>query len=208
MSPQTPVTFWINQLQQGDRDVVEGLWQAYFPKLIRLASARLRGMPAHVVDPEEIAQSAFKSFCLAAEKNRFPKLADRDDLWQILVRIIRNKAATAWQHHTRAKRDFNRVTHQILELQEGDSDEVSFLKQVLQSEEPDPGLAAEIAEQCECLLRLLPDEQLRQIAVFKMEGYTNEEIADRLGCAPITIERRLGVIRKTWLRKQNQDPRE
>lgn len=199
MYPESPVSLWINQLQQGDRDVVEALWQAYFPKLVRLASNKLHGLPTRLVEPEDIALSAFNSFCLAAEKRRFPKLADRDDLWQILVRIIRNKSATAWEHHTRAKRDFNRVTHQVLEVQDGESDEVSFFKVVLRSEEPDPGMAAEVAEQCDHLLRVLPDEQLRQIALFKMEGYSNAEIATKLGCAPITIDRRLGVIRKTWL---------
>src|SRR5262245_42141567 len=40
-----PVTRWINQLQQGHRDVVEKLWEAYFPKLVRLAAGKLRGMP-------------------------------------------------------------------------------------------------------------------------------------------------------------------
>lgn len=206
MPAETPVTLWINQLQDGDRDAVEGLWQAYFPKLVRLASTKLRGMPPHLVAAEDIAQSAFKSFCLAVEKRRFPKLADRDDLWQVLVRIVRNKSATAWEFHTRAKRDFNRVANQVLDVQPGDAEEVSFLKRVLQSEEPDPAIAAEFAEQCDHLLQLLADNELRQIAVAKMEGYTNREIAERLGCAPVTIDRRLAIIRKTWLGELPNNP--
>lgn len=199
MSVDLPVTRWINQLQAGDREVIQELWQAYFPKLVRLATSKLRGMPAHLVAAEELAHSAFKSFCLAAEKQRFPKLTDRDDLWQVLVRIIRNKAASAWEFHTRDKRDFNRVEHDVLRVRADEAEEVSFLKQVLQSKEPDPELAAEVAEECERLLRLLGDEELRQIAVLKMEGYTNKEIAEHLGCAPVTIERRLSLIRKSWL---------
>jgi DNA-binding CsgD family transcriptional regulator len=32
-----------------------------------------------------------------------------------------------------------------------------------------------------------------------MEGYTNDEIAERLGCARRTVARRLELIRKIWL---------
>lgn len=199
MSSDPSVTRWLNQLQQGDRDVVEGLWQEYYPKLVRLATSKLRGLPPRLVDAEELAHTAFNSFCLAAEKKRFPKLADRDDLWQVLMCIVRNKAAGAWEHHTRAKRDFRREAADVLRVEEGDSEDVCFLKSTLQSSEPTPEMAADVAERCERLLSMLPDDELRQIAVLKMEGYTNKEIADRLDYAPITVDRRLGLIRKTWL---------
>jgi len=199
MSGDPSVTYWINQLQQGDRDVIHGLWQVYYPKLVRLAAGKLRGLPPGLLDAEELANSAFKSFCLAAERQRFPRLTDRDDLWQVLVHMIRNKAASAWEFHTRDKRDFNRVEYDALKAHQGDSDDVSFVKNMLQSREPDPAFAAEVAEQCEHLLAILPDDELRKIAIFKMEGYTNKEIGDRIGCAPVTVERRLSLIRRAWL---------
>jgi DNA-directed RNA polymerase specialized sigma24 family protein len=61
-----------------------------------------------------------------------------------------------------------------------------------------PEFAVEVAEQCQYLLDNLPDEQLRTIAVWKMEGYTNEEIGQTLDCALATVERRLKLIRKLW----------
>ncbi len=42
------------------------------------------------------------------------------------------------------------------------------------------------------------DEATRQLAILKMEGYTNKEAANRLNCSQTTIERRLRLIRKTW----------
>jgi DNA-directed RNA polymerase specialized sigma24 family protein len=48
------------------------------------------------------------------------------------------------------------------------------------------------------LLGQLGDDELRAIAVWKMEGLTNQGIATRLGCALPTVERRLRLIRKTW----------
>jgi len=55
-----------------------------------------------------------------------------------------------------------------------------------------------VAEECQRLLEMLGDDQLRSVALWKMEGYTNEEIAGKLGCAVATVERRLRLIRRIW----------
>ena len=47
------------------------------------------------------------------------------------------------------------------------------------------------------LLELL-DGDMRHIALLKLEGYTNEEIAAAMGCSLPTVERRLRLIRKAW----------
>jgi DNA-directed RNA polymerase specialized sigma24 family protein len=65
---------------------------------------------------------------------------------------------------------------------------------------PSPELAAEVAEECARLLGLLGDGQLRQVAIWKMEGYTNEEIAGNLNRSVPTVERKLAAIRTIWER--------
>ena len=52
--------------------------------------------------------------------------------------------------------------------------------------------------QDEADIALLDDDDLRRVALDRMEGYTNDEIAARLGCARRTVARRLDVIRQTW----------
>ena len=64
--------------------------------------------------------------------------------------------------------------------------------------EPDQAVAAETAEQYRQLLGKLADESLRAVAVWKLEGHTNEEIATRLGCTIRTVCRRLALIRDIW----------
>ena len=64
---------------------------------------------------------------------------------------------------------------------------------------PTPEFAAMMAEQCRRLLDSLEDDGLRQVAISRMEGYNNDEIAAQLGCARRTVARRLDLIRKTWL---------
>jgi DNA-directed RNA polymerase specialized sigma24 family protein len=42
------------------------------------------------------------------------------------------------------------------------------------------------------------DEDLIRYAVAKLEGYTNQEIADHFGVALRTVERELHLIRRMW----------
>jgi DNA-directed RNA polymerase specialized sigma24 family protein len=64
--------------------------------------------------------------------------------------------------------------------------------------EPTPEFAAQFSEECERLLTSLGNDELRAVALWKMEGDTNEEIAQKLGCVLRTIERRLRIIRALW----------
>src|SRR3954469_4560656 len=113
------VTYWVEQLKAGHRDVAQRLWQDYHSQLVRLARKKLGDLPRRAADEEDVALSAFDSFCRAAEVGRFPQLADRDDLWQVLVLITARKACDLRQHEGRDKRDWRKVQ------QEADSDVTS-----------------------------------------------------------------------------------
>jgi len=184
------VTFWIEGLKAGDGAAVEQLWQRYFETLVRLARAALRGSPRRVEDEEDAVLSAFDSFCAAAAQGRFPRLEDRDGLWRILVTITWRKALDQVERQRRQKRGGAGAAENKFE---GDR-----LDQV-PAPEPTPEFAALVAEECRRLLVNLADERQRQIAVLRMEGYTNEEIAQRLGCGLRSVVRKLDLIRKTWL---------
>jgi hypothetical protein len=62
------VTRWIGQLQDGDALAAQQLWQRYFHRLVSLARQRLRGAPRRAADEEDVALSAFASFCRAAAR--------------------------------------------------------------------------------------------------------------------------------------------
>jgi RNA polymerase sigma factor (sigma-70 family) len=70
---------------------------------------------------------------------------------------------------------------------------------------PSAEFAAMMAEQFHCLLDALGDEQLRSLALGKMEGYSNHELAEQLGCSVRTVERRLHLIREKLKRKVRDD---
>src|SRR5262249_23475126 len=160
------------------------LWENYFHQLVKLARDKLRALPRRVADEEDVALSAFDSFCRGAEQGRFPRLADRHDLWQVLLVITQRKAIDLIQHEGREKPACRKA-------QPGDGPPGAALA----GREPDPAFAAQVAEECQRLLGVLPDD-LRLLAVRKMEGHTNVEVAGLLGWSLAKVERRLRLIRK------------
>src|SRR5579871_5708132 len=191
MSSEGSVTCWLGPLQAGDPAAVEQLWQRYFHRLVGLARQKLRNAPRRVADEEDVALSAFDSFCRNAERGRFPELLDRDSLWRLLVVLTARKAAHQIRDEQRLKRGGGAVIHGQTTAE---GEETSFLEQVL-SPEPTPAFAAEVAEQFQHLLRLLNDPELETVARARLEGYSVEEIAGQLGYAPRSIKRKLQLIR-------------
>jgi RNA polymerase sigma factor (sigma-70 family) len=197
MSSAGSVTNWITLLKAGDGDAAQELWQRYHKRLVALARKRLQGARRRAADESDVVQSAFDSFFRGAEQGRFPLLTDRDDLWRLLVVITARKAIDLVQRDKRLRNGGGKVGGESALLPSLAEDEDAGIDHVV-GNEPTPEFAVEVAEEYQQLLDKLDDEQLRTIAVWKMEGYTNEEIGQKLDCALATVERRLKVIRKLW----------
>jgi DNA-directed RNA polymerase specialized sigma24 family protein len=191
------VTCWIHQLKAGDQAVVQNLWEGYYQRLVGLARAKLRGRPAGMADEEDVAVNAFDSFCRDVGANRFPKLRDRDDLWQLLEVVAARKVSNQIRHELRQKRGGGKVQN-IAGLCSDDSSQVGAAFAGLISCEPDPAFAAVVADECRGRLEQLEDAEARSVALWKMEGFTNPEIAVKLGRSVPTVERRLRLIRSCW----------
>ncbi len=143
-------------------------------------------MPARAADEEDVALSAFKSFCFALEGGRYPNLFDRDGLWAMLVTITARKVL-----------DLKKYEHRQRRRAEAGADDTPGPENLI-GREPDPEVVARVAEECQRLLDLLTDPVLRTIALRKIEGYTNAEIAAELGIVCRSVERKLNLIRRLW----------
>jgi DNA-directed RNA polymerase specialized sigma24 family protein len=190
------VTGWLGHLKAGDTDAAQRLWERYFGSLVRLAHARLRTASRAAEDEEDAALSAFDSFCSAAADGRFPKLDDRDDLWRILVTLTNRKALNQVERHQAQKRGSGRVVDAAAL---GGSDDRRDFLDGLEGSEPSPEFALMVADEFRQRLDALRDDSLRQIALMRMEGYTNDQIAERLDCGLRSITRKLELIRRCWL---------
>jgi DNA-directed RNA polymerase specialized sigma24 family protein len=191
MSASDSMTAWIARLRTGDDYATTRVWRGYYQRLVGFARKRLGPWRRSTCDEEDIAAQALHSFFRRAERGGFPKLQTRDDLWRVLATITKRKVMNQMRYaraQRRASSDASDSTP--TETTAGD---------LLACVGPLPPSTAELyyGETLEQLLGLL-DEELQQIALAKLYGYTNVEIAARVRRSVPTIERRLRLIRDKW----------
>lgn len=194
------VTQWMRELAQGDESAAQRIWDRYCEQLLHLARRKLGDRHRRVADEEDVVLSAFESFCRGVAAGRFPRLNDRHDLWKLLVTITARKAVAQLRRVHAKRRGGGAVQGESGFIVNKPSGQCAGIGEVL-GREPTPEFAAQVTEQCERLFDCLEDEWLRVVVLLKLEGYGNEEIARHLDCARGTVDRRLGRIRKIWLRE-------
>ena len=172
------VTAWVQRLAAGDGAAAGPLWDRYFRRMVSLAAGRLA---ARKTDAEDVALSAFFQFCRAAADQKFARLASRDDLWHLLV-VLTARKAVDWRKRLAAQKRGGPTSELPDELPGA----------------ADPALAAAVGDEIRSLFDKLDSDELRELARLKLDGYTNEEIAARLGCTVRTVCRRLALIRDIW----------
>lgn len=196
MPPPSSVTTWLQLLRAGDPAAAQRLWERYYGDLVRLAHAHLAARARRGADAEDVALSAFASFCRGAAEGRFPQLADRHDLWRLLFTITVRHAADQARREGRQRRGGRPIdVADLLDLPDADLDQ-------LQGDAPDPAWAAAVADEVSSLLAGLPREDLRQVMQLRLEGYTLPEIARRLGRSLRSVERKWALVRQFCLEQR------
>jgi DNA-directed RNA polymerase specialized sigma24 family protein len=185
----------IPHLGAGDRLAIQKLWERYFRPLVLLARGRMRPDRCRAAGPEDVALEAFLELCDqlarpgAAES--FPRLQGREHLWKLLACFT---VRAAFDHERKQAR---RARALCGESALGDEGLALFA-----GREPAPELSAAVSE----MLDQLQDEGLRAVAVWRMEGWTVQEIARELDCSASTVERKLRAIRAIWQSRERGGP--
>ena len=175
------VTRLIRDLQRGRDSATGPLLEVYFQRLVQLARRRLQGMPGLHSYEEDVALRSFHSMCRRVQDPARPlQLVDRNDLWRLLATRTVSRAIDLIRRHKPEESLGEQDVEQLL------------------SREPTAEEAVEIADECRRLLDLLDEPELLRIALWKVEGFTHEEIAARLDCVPRTVERKVQRIRMLW----------
>jgi DNA-directed RNA polymerase specialized sigma24 family protein len=174
-------------LRDGDEEAVRQLWHRYFQPLVRLARGRLAGRVSGACDAEDVALEAFAALCERVTRpsaaERFPQLHNRAHLWKLLACFTARHAFDLARKEGRRRR----VVEDEAALGEDGFEPFA-------GREPPPEWGAAVADLLECL----PTDELRAVALARMEGYTNAEVARRIGRALSTVERKVQVIRVLW----------
>lgn len=181
-----------------DAETAERLWGFYFQRMVGIARQQLRGTHRSARDEEDIALSAFKSFCLGLRKGRFQIEDGEANLWPLLVTITLRKAVDQIRYENRQKRRVpaNQCSNEI-----SDTTTRSIELDQITASEP---TAEQIVASTEVFERVLDkldqsgDDALRQIALRSLEGESPKEIAVSLDCTPRTIQRKLKTVAAIW----------
>jgi RNA polymerase sigma-70 factor, ECF subfamily len=176
----------------------QAIWDRFTADLLALCGRSLSQRIRVKADPEEVVQSAYRSFFSRQARGQFD-LKDRHDLWNLLVTITLRKARNLANYYSAARREVNR--EQTMRVEEADQGGAlpapMWMLARMDRAVPTPAEAALFNEEFELRLASLPDD-LRQIALWKLEGWTNLEIAEKIGRVERTVENQLSRIRRRW----------
>jgi RNA polymerase sigma factor (sigma-70 family) len=175
----------LDRWQAGDEKAAQQLFDRYADRLLALARRRISQRLASRVDPEDVVQSVFRTFFARAREGKF-HVEEQDDLAKLLVRITVHKTLRQVEFHKAAKRDPG------LEARQGNQAQDRLLD-VLDNE-PTPQTAIAFLDLLEHFLsQLRPDE--RQILEMRLQGYSNADIATKLGIYDRKIRRVIERVR-------------
>jgi DNA-directed RNA polymerase specialized sigma24 family protein len=197
MGSDESVTQWLDGVKSGDDEAIGKFVERYYDLIVRLVQQRLPPVARRGGDGEDVALSALDSFLVRARDGEFQQLQSRDDLWKILVTISKRKAAKHILRETAQKRGGGKVRGESVFLQPDGS-----AKTGLDQFYDDRQSSVEQAHWMDCaqhilvFLESLKDDALRDIALWKSHGMTDEQIARQLDCSTKTVERKRKRLRE------------
>jgi len=195
MTDDGSITHWLARLQAGDAEAAQQIWNRFSERLLRVARRKLKDGPRRLADEEDVVACAFASLFRRAERGKFPRLNDRNDLWRLLVTIADRKSQNLLRDQRRKKRGGGRVAGNSGVNAGADSSGGGWNQ--VAGPDPTPEFVATMTETVDSLLGLL-DESLRNVVLLKLDGMINPEIASRIDRSRATVERHLKMIRTLW----------
>jgi RNA polymerase sigma-70 factor (ECF subfamily) len=186
---------FLGRLRAGDDAAARELFDRFAHQLIALARRRFDGALRHKVDPEDVVQSAYKSFFLRYGAGGLDAV-NWDSLWGLLTLITVRKCAERVAYHRAERRDAAREVS-------APPGEGWDPWQGVFGREPTPLQAAELSETVDRLLAGL-DEDERPVLELSLQGYTTREISERLGRAERTVRLLRECVRKRLERMQQE----
>lgn len=176
----------VSNFKAGSESAAQALFDRYCERLMRLAKRRIGQRMVSRVDPEDVLQSAFRTFFNRVRNDEF-SFQEEDDLFKLLVRLTVHKTLRQIAYHRAGKRN--------PELEAGQGSDAQDLLQQISADEPAPEAAVALVDEFERFMGQLPPLD-RQVLSLKIQGYSTVEIAEQIG----TYDRK---VRRILTRIQN-----
>jgi RNA polymerase sigma-70 factor (ECF subfamily) len=172
----------LRQLQDGGSAVPEAAFRLFASRLIALARSRLSSRLRGKVDPEDVVQSAFRSFFGRWADGQF-ECTDPDSLWGLLVLFTLRKCYRQAERFRAERRDVRRETP--LAHDEGPSSAGGAAL----TREPTPEQAVLLTDTVEQVMARLDTPLKRRVLEMTLQGYTVAEISAELRFYQRGVER-------------------
>lgn len=186
---------FLARLHNQDDTAAQELFARFTHQLIALALRHIDAGLRHKVDPEDVVQSAYKSFFFRYGDGKLD-VVNWNSLWGLLTLItVRKCAERAAYHRAECRNAAREVSPQ------GDG-AMPWLESL--GREPTPLEAAVLSETIEQLFTSL-DEEERPILELSLQGYTTREISERLGRAERTVRLLREGVRHRLERMQREN---
>ena len=185
------------RLRTGEDAVAREVFERFAGRLIAMARGRFNRLLARKVDPEDVVQSAFKSFFVRHRAGNLT-VGDWDGLWGLLALITLRKCADRAEYFLADRRDACREAT----APAGGYESKTWV--AAPDREPRPEEAAILAETVEHLFRDVGVHE-RPILELSLQGYTASEISVQLGRAERSVRRLREQVRKRIERLQAVD---
>ena len=186
------------RIRAGDQQAAARVFRQFGQRLIALARSWLDTAIRKKLDPEDVVQSAFKSFFVRHAGGEYD-IAGWDSLWSLLVVITLRKCGHRVEYFRAARRDVRREV-----VQPGPADDSKPSWELL-AQDPSPLQAALLSETVQHLMRFLEQPHERQILELKLQGYTEPEISTQVSRSERTVRRVLQRVRQRLELLEEQD---
>lgn len=190
MDSTSTITRWIRLVRNSDEHAARKLWEQYAARLRTLARQWIRSTGPW--DEEDIVVSAYQTLFQKLQSGQFVNVDSRDTFWALLTIIAARKAKDFGRRDRALKRGGIRT------ISLDNANEKELISTDSQSE-----MDFLITEECLVLIDQLEDPDLKHVALLRLEGLSNQEIAEQLKFSQRSVQRIVKLIKEIWEKKAN-----
>lgn len=186
------VSNWILGARQGDPVAIEEIVSRYLARVANCAQSMLAADEQRIRDGQDIATDVLMKMASELSSGQHQQLRDRNDLWVLLISIVNEQVVqnrNDWQQRNGVPQELTLTDY----LSHCDQD-----LELLLSKGNKYGSLQAILDRMDDLIALVKDQQSKEVALLKLQGYSNRDIGARLGLVAKTVDRKVSKIISRW----------
>jgi RNA polymerase sigma factor (sigma-70 family) len=175
----------LERARAGDEAALARLVEHYEPKVRVIARVLLGPALRPYLDSTDVVQSVHRSLLVGLRGGKFD-LAGPSALVALAVTMLRRKVARQWRHLRKQQR---------LSVGEAPEADPAAPLDARPGADPDPAAEAAFRDAAGKLYEQLTEPE-QQMLDLRVQGFTTDEIAERLGLHPVALRVRFSRLRK------------